>query len=243
MVKLIQAEYIKGRRGFGRRGMIFFPMIATFFAVFLMSGKLSQIAAYNWWYILLLPAAVAFLAISLINNEKRLEFINLKTLPIPSQKIWLSKILTGCTYLFLMNALLFGFSTISGMIFGSSYPIWRGLLAGGVLTITWAWQVPMGMWLVTKFNSSIAFLSLFAINTICSLQNIAGEKLWVIPFAIPSRLMAPIIGVNPNGIPLATDSPLWDTRVILPGIAITVCLFFLMTGITTKLVDWSNKND
>lgn len=243
MTKLIQAEYIKGRRSFGRRCMILFPMVATLFAIFLMSGQLSQIAAFNWWYILLLPAAVAFLAISLINSEKRMGFINLKTLPFPSQKIWLSKIITGCTYLFLMNAILFSFATISGLLFGSQYPVWRGLSAGLVLTITWAWQIPLGMWLVTKFNSTAAFLGLVAINIICCNQDIAGGKLWFIPFAIPSRLMAPTIGINPNGVPLSANSPLWDASVIFIGIAITAFLFILMTWVTTKAFDWSKKND
>lgn len=241
MTNLVQAELIKGRHSFGRRCMILFPMIATFFSIFLMSGELSQIAAYNWWYVLLLPAAVAFLAIGLINNEKRIAFIQLKTLPISSQKIWLAKIIAGCTYLFLMNAILFGFTTVAGIFFGSQYPIWRGLVAGLVLTITWGWQIPLGMWLVTKFNSTIAFLSLFAVNTICSLQDIAGGQLWLIPFAIPSRLMAAIIGINPNGVPLSADSPLWHTNVIFPGITITIALFILITGLTLKVFDGSSE--
>ncbi|MBV7392087.1 lantibiotic immunity ABC transporter MutE/EpiE family permease subunit [Enterococcus alishanensis] len=241
MKQLIQAEYIKGRRSFGRRSMIIFPMVAILFAVFLMSGQLSQIAAYNWWYILLLPAAVAFLVISLINSEKRMGFINLKTLPISSQKIWVSKIITGFTYLFLMNVMLFGFSTISGLLFGSQYPIWGGLLAGLLLTITWAWQVPLGMWLVTKFNSTAAFLCLIAANTVCSFQDIAGGQLWYIPFAIPPRLMTPIIGINPNGVPLSANSPLWNTSVILPGVIITIFLFIFSAWFTTKSFDWSRE--
>ena len=37
--------------------------------------------------------------------------------------------------------------------------------------------------------------------------------------------MAPILGLNPNGLALDVTSPLSNRNVLLPGILITVCLF------------------
>jgi hypothetical protein len=48
MVNLIKSEYIKGRRGAGRRGMIIFPLLVALMAVVLMGGSLTQVGAYNW---------------------------------------------------------------------------------------------------------------------------------------------------------------------------------------------------
>jgi len=37
--------------------------------------------------------------------------------------------------------------------------------------------------------------------------------------------MAPILGLNPNGLPLDVTSPLNNKTVLLPGLLITGCLF------------------
>ena len=234
MNKLIQGEIIKGRRSFGRRSLILFPLLVSLIAIFLMCGQFTQVGAYNWWYMTLLPTVTALVCINLINPDKRLDFFNTSILPIPQTKVWQAKVWTGCSYLFLANSLVFGLTTLSGWFFDAQYPVWCGLAAGLVLTITWLWQIPLGMFLAAQFNSSVTFLSILVLNIGFSIQDIAGGSLWFIPFAIPARLMAALIGINPNGVPMDASSPLHDPRVILPGLAITSLLFVLWFLFTTK---------
>lgn len=237
MLSLVQSEYIKGRRSFGRKSLVLLPLLTVLLALLLMGGRLSQIAAYNWWYMLLLPTVVALVCINLTAPEKGTQFFNLAVLPVSKAKIWLAKIWTGCSYVLAANLLVFGLTTILGIFFGSQYPFWRGILAALVLTLTWIWQIPLGMFLSTKFGSAATLLGVLAVNMICSLQTIAGGSLWFIPFAIPARLMAPLIGMNPNGLPLAFDSPLHDTSVLLPGLLISAALFILLLFITRAWFD------
>ncbi|MGG5315436.1 lantibiotic immunity ABC transporter MutE/EpiE family permease subunit [Enterococcus sp. AZ072] len=234
MGKLIQVEYIKGRRSFGRRSLLIFPLLVSLMAIFLMGGQFTQIGAYNWWYMMLLPAVTALVCINLINPDKRLDFFNTSILPTPQTKVWQAKIWTGCSYLCLANGLIFGLTTFSGWLFNTQYPVRSGLTAGLVLTITWIWQVPLAMFLATQFNSIVTFLSILALNIGFSGQPTAGGALWFIPFAIPARLMAAILGINPNGVPMEAASPLYNTDVILPGIVITSTLFVLLFIATTK---------
>lgn len=234
MNRLIQGEFIKGRRSFGRRSLVLFPLLVSLMAIFLMGGQFTQIGAYNWWYMMLLPTVTALVCINLINPDKRLDFFNTSTLPVAQARVWQAKIWTGCSYLFLANGVVFGLTTLSGSLFNAQYPVWRGLTAGLVLTITWLWQIPLGMFLAVQFNSTVTFLSILVLNVGFSIQDIAGGTLWFIPFAIPARLMAALIGVNPNGVPMDAASPLHDPRVILPGIAITSFLFILLFLFTTK---------
>lgn len=234
MIPLVKSEYIKGRRSFGRKSLILFPLLVSLMAVVLMGGQLTQLGAYNWWYMMLLPAVVALVCINLTNPEKRMQFFNVAVLPIPKSKIWLAKIWAGCSYVLAANLLVFGLTTVSGLFFGAQYPLWRGMTAAFVLSIAWAWQIPLGMFLSAKFSSVAAFLGILGANVICSIQPIAGGRYWFIPFAIPARLMAPIVGMNPNGVPLASDSPLHDTSVMLPGLLITAGLFALLLFGTKK---------
>jgi len=237
MVKLIKSEIIKGRRSFGRRGLVFFPLLAALMAIALMGGKFTQVGAYNWWYMMFLPTVVALACINLTGPEKRMQFFNVAILPMPKGNVWLAKVWAGCCYIFTGNLIVFGLTTLSGIFFGSQYPILPGIAAALVLTVTWAWQIPLGMFLSSRLNSTVAFLGILGVNVICSTQNIAGGSLWFIPFAVPARLMASILGINPNGVPMVPDSPLYDSSVVLPGILITAALFIISMLLTKK---WFN---
>lgn len=238
MVNTIKSELIKGRRSFGRKSLVLFPLLVALMAILLMGGALTQVGAYNWWYMMFLPVTVALVCMNLIEPEKRMQFFNVVTLPIPKGRVWLAKVWTGCFYIFIGNLIVFGLTTISGFFFGSQYPVWRGIAAAFILTVTWAWQIPLGMFLSVKFNSVVTFLGILAVNVICSSQDIAGSRLWYIPFAIPARLMASILGINPNGVQMAPDSPLHDSSVVLPGILITAALF-AVSLLLTKI--WFNR--
>lgn len=240
MTNLIYSEWLKGKHTFSRKILFLFPLIPTLMAIILMSGSFSQVGAYNWWYMLFLPATVALMCSSVIQLDKRLNYFNTSVLPVSPKKIWLAKISTASLYLVLTNFFIFIFPALSGFIFGEQFSLLTGLCASLILSVTWLWQVPLSLFLTEKFNSSVTFLIIILANLLFSSQDFAGGKLWVIPFAIPARLMAAIIHVNPNGIPLATDSPLHQTSVILPGILITLALFLLGSYMTTS---WFNKKE
>lgn len=234
MGRLIQAELLKGRRSFGRKGLVIFPLLVSGMAIFLMGGQFTQIGAYNWWYMLLLPMVAALICINLIDSDKQLSFFNVNVVPISAAEIWQGKIWTGILYLLFGNGLVFGLTTISGIFFTAQYPIWRGLLAGLVLTLSWAWQIPFGLFVAARFNSIVTFISFLFLNIVCSIQTVAGGNLWYLPFAIAPRVMTPILGINPNGVPLEAGSPLHDTSVIVPGLIITSILFIVGYLLTTR---------
>lgn len=237
MVNIIKSEIIKGRRSSGRKSLVLFPLLVALMAIVLMGGEFTQVGAYNWWYMMFLPTVVALACINLTGPEKRMQFFNVAILPMPKGNVWLAKVWAGCCYIFTGNLIVFGLTTLSGAFFGAQYSLLRGIAAALVLTVTWAWQIPMGMFLSAKFNSVVTFLGILGINVICSIQTIAGGRLWFIPFAIPARLMAPILGINPNGVPMAPDSPLHDFSVVLPGILITAALLVISLLLTKN---WFN---
>lgn len=238
MIRLMKSEYRKGCHSLGRRCLVLFPLLVCLMAITLMGGQLTQAGAYNWWYMMFLPICTALICINLIETEKQMKFFNVLILPIPKGDVWLAKVLVGWVCLFFGNLIVFGFTTISGIFFGAQHSILRGIAAILVLTVTWAWQIPMGMFLSAKFNSTVTFLAILGMNVICSIQTIAGGSLWILPFAIPARLMAPILGINPNGTPMTPDSPLHDSTVVLPGIIISVFLAIILLLLTKN---WFQK--
>ncbi|MFC9437661.1 ABC transporter permease [Nocardia sp. NPDC057030] len=54
---------------------------------------------------------------------------------------------------------------------------------------------------------------------------IADKSWWMaVPFAWPMRVILPLAGIGPNGVPLPADSPVRDHGVILPAIALSIGL-------------------
>jgi ABC-2 type transport system permease protein len=47
---------------------------------------------------------------------------------------------------------------------------------------------------------------------------------WAVPVAWPMRVILPLVGIGPNGVPLPPDSPLHDTGVIAPAVALALSL-------------------
>lgn len=234
MTNLVKSELIKGRHSFVRKVILLFPLLCALLAIILMGGSNSQIGIFNWWYILLLPTVIALICINLIDPDKRLNFFNISILARNKNQIWFAKILTGESYLLLANLLVVGITSVTGMLFGSQYETWRGVVAFILLTISFAWQLPFGMFLVTRFNSAVTVISLVGLDIFFGSQPFAGTNLWMVPFAIPARLMAPILGINPNGVPLTDGSSLYDTDVLIPGIFISCLLFIAGTFLSTK---------
>lgn len=238
MTQLIYSEYIKGKHTPVRKLLFLLPLLVSLMAAFLMRGQLTQIGAYNWWYMMLLPTIVALFCAQLIQSEKKIGYFNLEILPYSRKLLWQAKISIACLYLLTSSLVLFGLTTIFGFIFGAQLSISQGLLACIILTITWIWQIPLALFLSAKFNSTTTFISIIGLNLILSIQDFSGGPLWFIPFSITPRLMAAIIAVNPNGVPLSSTSDLHNTTVVLPGILITICLFILLSWLTTK---WFNN--
>lgn len=79
------------------------------------------------------------------------------------------------------------------------------------------------------------FTSIFAgiILPMASVFTIAdGNLWWLIPSSIPIRLMSPVLGILPNGLPVESGSGLGSGNVILPGVILSVFWFLLLTILT-----------
>ena len=63
----------------------------------------------------------------------------------------------------------------------------------------------------------------------------AVKSYWWIPFAIPARLMCPIVGILPNGLLVETSGKEFaNPNVILPGILIEIVLYVILTYVTAQ---------
>lgn len=231
MFKYYQAEMLKQKRSFNKVLLWLAPLITVLIALVLMNGNYLQTGAYNWWYILLLPGGLSMFSAFVVTKERRKNRHGLFGVVVNKKKLWLAQIFVCAHFLFVTCLFFFGFITIAGMVFGQEISILESFIASVMLFITFAWQIPLWMYVSERLGAFIAIIfSLvcnFVIAVIC-----AVESFWWIPFAIPARLMCACIRVLPNGLPIEIGNELADKGVILPGVLIATGLFIVLTWFT-----------
>ena len=237
MQEYFKSEILKQKHSFSIVLLWLAPLLTIMLALGLMGGNYLQEGAYNWWYMLLLPSCFTMFSTFMVTRERSKNRHGLLGIAVQKRKLWFAQI-GICTFFLLITCMLFFiFITIGGWVFGQSISVSESFLASVLLFCTFAWQIPLWMFLAHKIGAlPVIVFSLFCnfiIPVIC-----AVESYWWIPFAIPARLMCVCIHVFPNGLQVETVSSLADYNIILSGILITVAFFILITKLTA---DWFDK--
>lgn len=236
MADYLSAEFLKQKRSFQNVILWLIPLINIIISLILMGPEYVQTASYNWWYILFLPFTFTYISASLLKRDRKYNFHGLFGIVQDKKQLWYVKLAAATIYLFLSCLIFLLLTIICGVVFHQQIPLLNNIAASAVLFITFAWQIPLLMYMTLRFNMYFSiivsiFCSLF-VACIC-----AVESYWWVPFAIPARLMCPIIKVLPNGLLLSPDSPLNRSNVIVPGIIITILLYLILSAATAKLFE------
>ena len=233
MINMIKAEHLKQKHSFQKILIWLAPTITLLLAFVLMAGNYIQIGGYNWWYTLILPGSMALISALVINNDSSRKFHGLFGVVIDKDKIWYSKVILCTIYLAISCLIFFMEVTIMGYLFKFTISIKNSFLASIILFITYSWQIPLSMFLSMKFKTGvtviISMLCNLGIGVIC-----AVKSTWWIPFAIPSRLMCHVIGVLPNGLPVEKGTYMFNIKIILIGLIITVMLYMIIFYLSGK---------
>ncbi|WP_044481236.1 lantibiotic immunity ABC transporter MutE/EpiE family permease subunit [Paenibacillus antibioticophila] len=231
----IHAELLKLRRTFTARLVWLAPLLTLLLCAGLMAGTFFQTASYNWWYTMILPGALSLMSIGMIQKDrKKLKYRAIFGLPASLGKVWLGKIGAISLVLFASTFLLFAGITLSGFVLPSALNLKDSLTAFSLLVLTVLWQIPLCMYLTMRLGMYGALL-LNLLGNVMAIGSFATTELWwVIPYAIPARLMCPVINTLPNGLPVPAGDPLLEQGVLLPGVLIALGWFLLLSLLTMQ---------
>jgi lantibiotic protection ABC transporter MutE/EpiE family permease subunit len=232
MLRIILSEYQKQKRTFTKKTAFLAPIIIMLLCLFLSGGGYFQAESYNWWYTMFLPGSLSLICAGVVQKDKKkLHYRRILSLPVDPQKIWFGKI-GGCVLLFLISCFIFLVGiTLGGAIFGNSVSFSQGATAVALLFLTFLWQIPFCMILADRWGQFAALLINLTGNIVCVVFAAKGD-FWWIPFAVPTRLMCPVIHILPNGLAVPANDPLLSSGVILPGVLITLVLFCVLSLLT-----------
>lgn len=244
MKNYIFAENLKHKHSFLLKILLIAPIIALLNAFALMPSYFS-INAYNWWYVILMPATFALIPAMMHRKEERkLNYRAIFPLNVDLKKIWISKILTASIYLSITAILhmlgVFVFQFFLGEQLTGNYAFTTLLFASVLLVITNIWQVPFCFFLAKRFG----FIASIVVNAVLGIVLgilLADGSMWIYcPYSWGIRLMVPVMRILPNGIPTEVSDPMiLNTSLLVPCI-LSICLFTLLTFITAK---WFSKQE
>jgi len=229
MISYVKSEHLKFKRTFSRKLLIAVPLFNIGFSFF-MNPSFLITNTFNWWSILFVPLTIAILcSLSHQKEQKAANYNGIFTLPVSLPAIWYSKNIVIALYMLVM--LLFFIivmSIISILLPGYSTPYIKIVEASAVLWISTLWQIPFCLFLAKRWGFVVTLVVNIAGGFLLGIALATHSQWWISPWSWSIRMMSPIVGVHPNGVPLAVGSPLWNLQVVPVGLVLSICLFIIL---------------
>lgn len=238
----LRAEALKSRHAAPARVAVLMALPMPLLGAMPYQGHQS-FSAWNYWYALFLPVALALVAACVAQADARTRMRGVLGLGVPLARVWWAKALWCLVLLGLANLVVFGI-----YLAGSAFTA-QGLTVAGALTmlccaaantITVAWMIPAGLFLTVRAGMLAGVLCPLAVQ-------IVGGFAWsLVPlpqlFPPSASMVIPtsFIPVLPSGEPLAADMALGgalaaDGALTLAGLAVCALAF---AGLTAATAAW-----
>lgn len=243
MIKYIIAENLKYKHTLLKKLLLIIPFVFVLIPFFLIPQYFTA-CAYNWWYILLMPATFTLIP-SMIHKyeEKNVKYASIYSLPINLKLVWYSKILVAKGYI-LEIATLHILLTYAGQLIipkqlGPTYSIATLLMASLSLVITSIWQIPLCFILLKKTGFSFTIIINVIIGVLLGIIFANGKYWFLCPYSWSMGVMIPIMKILPNGTIAKSNEAMLTSSVLIPFIF----SIFLTTIFSLLSAKWFAKQE
>jgi len=233
----IKIEWLKEKRATNRKLLWIAPCIfvlLSFLLVLLMGpspdGEHNYIiaATFNWYSLIILPVIITFLVTNNLKKEKIVNQVFYRTTGASLKEQLLGKNIV----VILEMAIILIASAILVFLLGSSLlneniVIMDLLKATFYLIIGSLPIVGVSFVMYYFLNQTVIILINFILGNVAAI--VAVESWWwLFPWSYNLRMMAPALGVHPNGTFLASGDPLLNENALIIGIIMAVASYFLL---------------
>lgn len=212
-----------------------FPLIALLTAP---SGNVS-FSPWNYWYVLLMPVAIALFTGCVANADARMRNRPLLGSGAPLGQAWWAKalwclMLSGLSNLIVL-ALYIAALAIGGSL--STAAVLTMALAALATTITSAWMIPAGLFLTARAGLLAGIFLPLAVQLVGGFAWSAIPVPQLFPPSATTVIPTAFIPVLPSGEPLAADTVLGGALAAngaptWAGIAVAALTFVLLTAVS-----------
>ncbi len=230
MYSVITAEFIKGKRGSISRIVVGMPLASALIAFMLMGG---QNGAFNWWYSMLSLATAVLICSAALSKDKKQDYKAARLCAVRQPIVWAGKIVYAAV-LFLVSSLLFSLGVyIIGLAGQENVTLAVNVHATTVLYLSSLFLLPTALFLCDCLNVATGATAVAALSMVSGL--VAWNRpFWrFCPFAVPNRLMCGILGMYPNGLPIAGEAERFSSDPVMSAVLINLAYFIVLSVITS----------
>lgn len=232
LLTVTRTELARTRRGFLAWYTLLAPVVAAV-PLFLGSLGSSEAAAGRLWEVfrnvtlefwgVLVPITAAIYAALSVRADADAWRLML-SYGVPRWRFFVGKFAALSTLLGLCTTLLFALLSFGALLTGRLADDWPTLLAAAYLPwLTGLACTALALVVATTWGLGPT-IAVGVAGMLCGALVADKEFWWVVPVAWPMRVILPLAGIGPNGVPLPAGSPLHDTGVIAPAIALALSL-------------------
>ncbi len=236
-----KAEWLKEKRSASAKLLLIIPTVFLVFNLLMVSfmgtapaGKSYLIAtSFNWYPIMILPVVLSLLVINIGNKEKESNKVQFKSLGLSLKKQIIAKnLVILCELAIILFISLILIFLVGTFIVGEHLFFLKVVLATVCLFFG---SLPiLGILLLASTFLKGPVLILFNfLLTFPSAVIAVKDYWWAFPWGYNLRMMAPILGIHPNGTFLEGNSYLSDYSVL--GIAIVASLLIFIVSIFLQI--------
>lgn len=237
MLEIIKAEFQKGKRTTTNKFVLITPLFTLLLCVLWGGG---QNGAYNWWYTMFLPGMLAIISAQVITREKSLSYKGVLLYPKDKGLIWLGKIVYIGILLILSSLIFMIGIEVIGFLFGATIPLKANLFATVILVLTILFAIPVSLFLTVQLNMFVTVLFNIGMTLIGVVSFGTNSILKFSPYGTASSLMAPVLHILPNGLPVPPNSSLLNGEWIVTNTFVNFIVFIALTILTTV---WFKKKE
>lgn len=239
----LKAEALKHKHTSMLKLSILMPVVCAVMAA-VLTHVYFAVDGYNWWYMMMYTGFIALSGGMIVGKEKKMKNRAILALPCDMGRIWDAKVLYGILasgaamvlLMILVIVISFLLEHVLNVIFIIRPSLFSQLEAGVLLWLSFCWQIPWCLILAQMLGRTFMFLVHFIFYNVMAIFLSLSPIYMLFPGAIGARMMCPVLGILPNGLPVQsgemTFAPrLMDSSSIPIGMAASVLWFLLLWGV------------
>ncbi|OKP98270.1 lantibiotic immunity ABC transporter MutE/EpiE family permease subunit [Paenibacillus sp. P46E] len=242
MFSILQSEHLKYKRSFSLKLVWAAPSFFVLFALIALlyipkgqslPGELFLSMVFNWWPFIFVPLGTALLcALAEVRERKAGHYRGLRLHNIRPGLLWIGKIMVLAYYMLLSSLGTIAAALLAGLLItDGTLPVEKVVYASLLTWLVSLSLIPLQL-MAAAWKGMAASIGLGVAGMFAGVLAAPGPHWLYVPWSWALRLMCPVAGVHPNGVPLETGDPLLDTSVIPAGIAVSLLFFAASSWLT-----------
>lgn len=240
MINEIRAELIKEKRSANSKMKIIVPAVFVLFNILMgmlmgksPAGKSYLMAtSFNWYPIMVLPIVLSLLVVNICNKEKDRHHTLQRSLGLDSGRVLLAKNIVVLIELFAILVISSVAIYFVGTLLLNETIILKTLVLATMFMFVGSFPViGISFLLLRLCNKNFLIILVNFILTFPSAVIAVTSNWKYFPWAYNLRMLAPIVGVHPNGTFLEMGSKLLEMNPVYLGLVLSIIAYLFSLGL------------